>query len=177
MITTNRFTFLALLTLLVATTGCRTYGGHGNEAATIEQVQRANQEFANALDRARTDLKRLQQAAQSNPALDSFVPIYEDAIARHAEQLASHRAYADRLQDDSSYRTVSRIFGAIIAEQRTINIRYSDIHARIQRTVQGQPRLAERPSPESRSYVVPTFYTRIENEGRLSMSQALQGAN
>lgn len=170
---TNRSTLLVLLAGLLVLTGCRTYGDYGSTAATIDQAAQAAQDYADALNRARADLDRLQAAAESNTALAMFVPRYEHTIAQHEAQLSDHRAITERLQDDPSYRTASRLFGAMISEQRATADRYHQLHKRIQQTVQGVPGAMYR-SAESPSYVVPTYYKRVENQGRLSMRQALQ---
>lgn len=178
MTASTRFAFVTLLALLLATTGCRTYGGHGSEEGTLDQIEQANSDFASRLDRARSDLEMLQQSAQANSGLESLVPVYQQVVSMHEDKLALHREYADALGSDSGYREISRKYGAIISDQRLVTIRYQEMHERVRQALQtADTATAESAALESRYQVVPLFYRRAENQAAdLTMKEALQGA-
>lgn len=173
----RRFSVLLLLLLLGAVMGCRTYGGYGTESATLNQIQQANDQFARELERARADLNALEEAAQTNAALKPFVAAYRDLIDLHQAKLEENRRIAAQLEEgDETYRDLSRDFGAILAEERVVNNRYTNLHRRIQRVVRGEAVMVERVEPSSRYYVTPPYYARAENLNRtVTMQDALRG--
>ncbi len=175
MTASTRLVFVALLVVLLATTGCRTYGGYGSEEGTIEQIQQANSDFASQLDQARSDLNLLEESAQANSALDALVPVYRDVVALHEEKLALHRDYANDVTAESGYREISRKYGAILSEQRLLSIRYQEMHERVRQALRGEASSAEQAALQSSYQVVPLFYRRAENEASdLTMREALQ---
>lgn len=162
---------LALLLLLA--TGCRTYGGYGTEEALPRQMQQAVEQFADDLDRARSDVEMLAEAADQNSALAPVVEQYEHVIGRHEAFLDVHRQLVDRFQDDGAYRALHRNYGAMISEQRLVETWYQELHRRVQRVQHGQPAVGEVP-PASRYAVNPSYYDRIQNRQPLTMEAALQ---
>lgn len=161
------------LLLLVALSGCRTYGGYGTTEEIPRQMEQAVQQFADELARAESDVQALSAAVVQNSALEPFESQYRDVIAKHEEFLEHHREIAEQYQDSDDYRALNRNYGAIISEQRLIETRYNELHARIQRVVSGQPERAAR-QLESRYVVNPNYYDRVQNRG-LSMQEALRG--
>ena len=168
----NRLLTGALL-LLVVLSGCRTYGGYGTTEEIPRQMQQAVQQFADELARAESDVQALSAAVAQNSALEPFESQYRDVIAKHEEFLEHHRAIAEQFQDGGDYRALNRNYGAIISEQRLIETRYNELHARIQRIVSGQPDRAVQ-QLKSRYVVNPSYYGRVQNRG-LSMQEALRG--
>lgn len=178
MTASTRLVSVVLLALLFATTGCRTYGGHGSEEGTIAQIQQANADFEARLDRARSDLDLLQQSVQNNPALEALVPVYQQVVAMHEDKLALHQSYAGDLNQDSGYREISRKYGAILSEQRLVSIRYQEMHERVQQALRGETPSMERSALQSSYQAVPLFYRRAENQASgLTMRDALQTTN
>jgi hypothetical protein len=178
MTASTRPVFVALLALLLATTGCRTYGGYGSEEGTVAQIQQANADFDSRLDRARSDLELLQQSAQENPSLEGLVSVYEQVVAMHEDKLALHQSYAEGLTEDSGYREISRKYGAVISEQRLVSIRYQEMHERIQQTLRTGETSTESAALQSSYQVVPLYYRRAENQASgLTMRDALQATD
>lgn len=164
-----------LVLLLVFATGCRTYGGYGIEEEMVQQMQQAVQQFANELDRARSDLKMLAEAAQQNQALESLEARYRDTVERHEAVLDQHRRMVEHFEEGGAYRELHRSYGAMITEQRVVRNRYGEMHTHIARIVHDQDVTAAGVLPASRYVVNPLYYERVENRQALTMREALQG--
>lgn len=163
-----------LLIVLLALSGCRTYGSYGTSEAIPGQMQQAVQQFADDLARAESDVQALAEAAAQSSALEPFERQYRKLIAQHEEWLERHREIAAEYEDGGSYRALNRNYGAIIAEQRLVATRYNELHARIRRAVSGQsPALTT--TSASRYVVNPSYYARVQNRQMLSMQDALRG--
>lgn len=166
--------------LFVMVSGCRTYGGYGAEEIIPNQMQEAVQQFADDLDRAESDILALSEATAQNDALQPVEAQYRDLIALHQTFLDAHRAIAEEYEDGGTYRALNREYGAMISEQRLVDVQYADLHARIRRILSGQPPAFDAAPAigstlASRNYVNPNFYSRVQNRQALSMQEALRG--
>ena len=190
--TASALSLLGLALLLVAS-GCRTYGDdYGNEEATLEGIAEANEQFADDLARARTELGTLRRVAAANPALEPLAEQYAELLVAHEVVLDVHRDMAAKLDAGDSiwdqtiggwvgggdYRPLHRAYGAIISEQQIVRDRYDEL-VRNALITTGRDSLnyvwALEPYPEGRYYVIPPQYERIRNLGAYtSMSRALQ---
>ncbi len=151
---------LAVLALALAVGGCRTYGGYGSEAETLDQIQQANALFAEDFQRAQGDQAALQRAAASNPALGRFAEAFAAVLEAQQAVVAEHRLLAEEAAAHRrNYRVLNQTYGAIISDQQIIRDRYAEILADVQRTVEATP--ARPVDPPSRYQVVPQFYQRI----------------
>lgn len=157
-----------LLTIVVAgivLAGCRTYGGHGNEAATYEQIQKAHQIFQDDFARKQADLRKLEQAAAGDGILSGVAMQYaqivrgqEAVLARQAEQIAE-------LSADSDYRHLHRVFGAIISQRNTIRTQYDGLLASLAQSEAGLDTTDATVQVERPYALTPPYYKRVE--GRL----------
>lgn len=163
----------ALLLLLVLA-GCRTYGDYGTTEEIPRQMEQATQQFADDLARAESDVQALSAAVAQNSALEPFETRYRDLIAQHQAFLEQHRELTAQYQGSDNYRALNRTYGAIISEQRLVETRYNELHARIQRVVAGQPERAPQRT-ESQYVNNPTFYDRVQNRQGVTMQDALRG--
>jgi monoamine oxidase len=174
----HRTAFIAITLALLTLTGCRTYGGYGTEQETYNQMQQANRQYAADLERARADLKALEEAARVRDTLATMVDRYRQAVQTHEARLEQHRSLADRLSESSSYRTLHRVYGSVIKEQQMTRSTYQRMHQRVRKTVGGPSTAAvQQPNePESGYFVAPLHYRRIEGENNLiTMREALRG--
>lgn len=165
---------------LVMISGCRTYGGYGTTELIPQQMQQAVQQFEDDLERAESDILALSEATAQNAALEPAETQYRDLVALHQTFLEAHRATLDEYEDGGTYRALNREYGAMIAEQRLIEMRYAEMHARIRRISSGQPPTSEATPAigstlASRNFVNPNFYSRVQNRQPLSMQEALRG--
>lgn len=147
---------LVLLALIL--TGCRTYGGHGTEAETLDQMQQANRLFADALERARGELGVLERS--TDPAVAAFAEPYAAVVSQHEAFVETHRALAAEAADArGSYRTLNRLYTTIISEQQIVADGYAEVRRDLRQAVTG---VAEQAIPlRSRYQVAPQFYERI----------------
>ncbi|RMH63057.1 MAG: hypothetical protein D6685_08215 [Bacteroidetes bacterium] len=173
-----------LLLLFVIVSGCRTYGGYGTEDATLAQIEQANEQFTAALSRAETEAQVLRAAVGRYPALAPVAAGYEETLARHRALIARHEALLEQAAATSGlfawimqtrYRTISRIFGGLLAEQQVVYDRYLDAYESVARLV-GAPVAwinAVTTSPRSRYYVVPPQYEAIRQTPTVSIRDLL----
>lgn len=176
-----------LLLLFVVASGCRTYGGYGTESGTLDQIQQANQQFADELARAEGEGNALRQAVARYPVLAPIADDYEDTLERHRTMIVHHREMLDRAAATSGvfawlmqtrYRTISRIYGGILSEQQVVRDRYLEAYQAVAQAL-GRPPVAWintlTTAPRSRYYVVPPQYEDIRQVPTLSMRDLLDG--
>ncbi len=157
----HRRLFLGVLLLALAAGGCRTYGGYGTEAETLDQIQQATALFAEEHQRAQADLEALQRAAAANPTLQRYAEAYAAVLSVHGAVVEEHRALADEAAAHrGDYRLLSRTYRAVISDQRIVQDRYDELLADMQHALDGTP--APPVELESRYQVAPQFYERIE---------------
>ncbi len=157
----HRRLFLGVLLLALAAGGCRTYGGYGTEAETLDQIQQATALFAEEHQRAQADLEALQRAAAANPTLQRYAEAYAAVLSVHGAVVEEHRTLADEAAAHrGDYRLLSRTYRAVISDQRIVQDRYDALLADMQHALDGTP--APPVELESRYQVAPQFYERIE---------------
>lgn len=171
---TPRIFHLLPLLLLVVVTGCRTYGGYGTEAVMHEQMQQANRQFSDDLDRAQADLATLQAAADTSEMLQPMVERFQRNIDEHQSKLDHHRQITKDLTDSGNYRALHRAYGTITTDQRMMRKKYNRTVERVRAIVTGTPVASGGQFNQSFYFVQPFEYTQEENARRLTMEQALR---
>ncbi|WP_022834483.1 hypothetical protein [Salisaeta longa] len=167
----SRFLPLCLLLLLV---GCRTYGGYGTEQETWQQMQTATEQFATDLTQAKAELARLQAVADTSAALQPMAARYERTVALHQERLNHHQTWVEELKGSDNYRALNRTYGAIITEQRLTTKQYQRTLQNVQAVVRGaSPVPSDDDISESTYADAPVHYRRVENQGVLTLTEAL----
>lgn len=151
---------LVFLALPLVMLGCRTYGGHGSEQLTIQQIEKAVSNFGQSLNRAQFNMESLQQT-RSPAVSDSFVERYKTLVEAHREIYTKQEERLDELRGSDDYRKLSRALGAFITEQEGMAKQYRALVTAADTTI----RAFEVP-PMSRYYMVPPFYERIRNARR-----------
>ena len=173
-------TTLLLVSLLVLTTGCRTYGGHDTEQATYDQIQKTNQQFSEALNKAEAELDLLQRAAASESALAPFVSDYQALIDHHGMLVEEHAALAANVSViggmmgrlTTSYRDLNRVLGTIGSEQKEMKIAYELFLNNLRATLDGVA--APTVQDVSRYQVAPPYYEQVRHAlGRSSLRDAI----
>lgn len=161
---------------LLATSGCRTYGGYGSESKTFEALQTTVESFESDLDQEETELRMLEDAATGADTLQPFAEEFRGLVEKHKSLLQKQRQRVDRLSPESSYRELHRAYGATVTEQRLMRKRYQRITKNVRLAVQGSTE-AQASSPDTeRSYTFkPIGFPDSNSKGDLSMEEALQG--
>ena len=173
----TRTLFLLPLAVLLVLTGCRTYGDSGYEAGPkmYQQMQQAVRQSENDLNRAKANLQALQQAVDTNTALQPMLERFRENVQRHKRIVADHRRMVDNLSASSDYRTLHRSYGAIATDERVIRKVYDRTVRRIDATVRGVGLPEGEQSTESTYYTEPVELRRETNTARrLTMEEALQ---
>lgn len=158
-------------------TGCRTYGGHGSEEATYRQMQEANRQFADQLERAQADLKTLRQAADANEALQPLAERFAGMIHTHEELLAHHEEIVSSMSAEDSYRALHSAYGTLVTEARLMRKQYNRVVNNVQATVRGTALYPDKLPDKSFYYVEPVGQERMANAEQLTMEEALRGAS
>lgn len=171
---TPRILRLLPLLLLLVVTGCRTYGGYGTETILHEQMQQANRQFSDDLQRARADLATLKAAADTSEMLQPMVERFQNNIDHHAATLDRHRQMTERLAGSGNYRALHRVYGTITTEQRMMRKTYNRTVQQVRATVTGTPVARGESFNQSFYFVQPFEYTAEQNARRLTMEQALR---
>lgn len=166
-------TLLTLLLVMGALAGCRSYGSHGAEEATMEQIREANRLFAESLQRAQSDLNVLQRAAAEDASLEPHVEKYQNILTVHEAILAENREVADRVAGEvgfnwstlevGSYRTLNRALGAISAEEKLVRQQYASFRNALVREGEAVPVVRRGEYEEGRYAITPLFYARARN--------------
>lgn len=126
----------ALLGMLILG-GCRSYGGYDTKPNTYEAMQKAVQSFENELNRAKADLRTLEEAATQADALQSLATQFQAHIDEHSTLLEMQHDRVQRLSPDAAYRTLSRAYGATVTEQRMMQKKYQRVIRSVAAAVQG----------------------------------------
>lgn len=177
--------------------GCRTYGRYDATEKMLPEMRQSVKLFAGDLERARTNLTLLQQAASGDSALHVVVAEYAQAVARHEEILRENQQILNRYEDDlPTYRDMHRAFGAMLSEHQAARNRYRSLTRAVRYpTITRRMEPAEGPSDrvntqrslpdtllrardetftEGRYYIAPIFYERLQSEvSDMTMRQAL----
>jgi type IV pilus biogenesis protein CpaD/CtpE len=167
---------LLLVTALLVLAGCRTYGDEGYESGpkTYSAIQQTVQQTEQDLNRAESDLRRLQSAAASADTLEGLADRYQSLVESHATTLAAHREQAERLSAESAYRTLNRVYGAMVTDRRLLRLQYERTTRKVWATVRDStmPRAPRRSTSDYS--ITPVQYPRPERPD-ISMAEALRG--
>lgn len=171
----RRVWVLALGVVLVAS-GCRTYGGYNSDAKIYDALQTTVQSFEEMLDRAETDLGRLEEAAANVDALGTSADDFRNLVQEHETILQRQRERIERLSPTTGYRELREAYGATVTEQRMIEQRYR----RALRAVEGTVRATtvgdvSEQSLVERYTVRPVGFPREGRADSVSLEQVLQG--
>ena len=175
-----------MVLVVVLLSSCRTYGGYGTEQATYDRIEAINASFSGDLAGARAQLPILQQASQGRADLRPFVQRYERLLERHAAMVDAHATLLATLRVKtgplgrltSSYRDLNRAFGAIVSEQKEMEMAYEEIALRVRKTVLGDAFTAEMPREIGRYEIAPPYYERIRyalERARLELDSVVTG--
>lgn len=94
----------------------------------LEQIAFANDRFEEDLDRARNMLLATRQDSAGVPvSRTGLLDEYEKLLEAHEEVLANHRRLSTNLTGSNNHRQVKRTLGAVLAEQRDIRYRYTEL--------------------------------------------------
>jgi hypothetical protein len=171
---TPRILRIIPLLLLLVVTGCRTYGGYGTETILHEQMQQANRQFSDDLQRAQADLATLKAAADTSEMLQPMVERFQRNIDQHETTLDRHRQITEDLAESGDYRALHRAYGTITTEQRMMRKTYNRTVERVRAVVTGTSVASGEAFNQSFYFVQPFEYTAEENARRLTMEQALR---
>lgn len=163
------------LAAVVLLGGCRTYGGYDTEPKTYQAMQKVVKTFEGELERAKTDLQMLEEAATERDTLHSLAKQFHDHVREHESFLHKQRQRVDRLSADASYRNLHNAYGATLTEQRLIQQKYQrvirTVFAAVQDTVFRSPS-----SERDRQYTILPVGFPIQEDGEMiTMEQALRG--
>ena len=175
--------------LIVATfmlASCRTYGGHGTEQATYDEVAQVVATFEAELASARNELPALQQAAGSNAAIQPFIGQFEAMMATHAAMVDDHKERLAHLDVRTgpmghlsrSYRDLNQALGALVSERQEVKIGYEAIAIDVRSAMFGQAFQIETPAEIGRYQIVPPYYEKLRyalERARLDLEPTLAG--
>lgn len=154
-------TGLVAVLVLFVLTGCRTYGGYGTEPETIDQIRIANDQFAEEMERARAEYEYLLEQVQQDPGLVAFAESYLAILQLQEQKLLENLDLAESAYDNpDNYRTLSRVYGAIISNQNVVEDRYDALY-RVMVEARTQQVLPEEALPPARWQVAPPEYDRM----------------
>lgn len=175
MLSLRRLAVALSLVGLVLFTGCRTYGGYGSEEATYSQMQAANAQFADQLERARADLEALQSAADTNAALQPLAERMDNMVDTHEDLLAEHEDLVASMTADDGYRALHKAYGTLVTESRLMRKQYDRVVRNVQATVRGTD-LYTKPLSARSAYYVSPIGDPERAPASLTMEQALRSA-
>lgn len=165
---------LLLIVLVSVFTGCRTYGGYGTEEAAVEEMAQAVENYENLLAQARAVQATLEQEAGSDPALARFVEQFGAVVTGHAVLLEEHKEYLEALVGSDDYREISRVLGALIAEEKLTERQYREVIYSAMHAPDSTAQLVRAEvAPLGRYYVVPPYYEQVR-QGRLGPFSELE---
>lgn len=153
------------IALLVVVSGCRSYGGYGSEEVMYRQIVQMIDRFEEDLERARGQLTVLDGAVEGDSLLAEMVDRYALLVRGQEAILDENRRLAGELSAGSSYRSLRRVHGSILAAQRTLGVQREGLL----RAFSAAADTAGTADPTTsvageRPYaLVPPYYARIEN--------------
>lgn len=168
---------VALLVGALVLVGCRTYGdaGYQSDQKTYDAIQQTVQQIEQDLGRAQSDLRRLESAAETMDTLGVLAERYRSLVGTHESALAEHREQVEQLTGESAYRTLHRIYGAMITDRRLLQRQYERTTRKVWATVRNTeiPRV---PFRLASSYMItPVRFPRVDGVDTITMAEALQG--
>lgn len=157
-------------------TGCRTYGNDKYDSGpkTYQAMQQTVQRMEQELGRAQSDLRRLEEAAETMDTLRPIAARYRSYVESHEAALAGHRAQAERLSAESSYRTLHRIYGAMVTDRRLLITKYRRATRMVWATVRDTTIPPKRAADPSRYVITPVNFPRVGQQGPITMADALR---
>ena len=165
---------LMVLLLVGVLAGCRTYGGYGTEEASLEEMAQAVDNYEDLLAQARAVLATLEGEAEADPALDPLVQQFEAIVTGHAVLLEEQKEYVVALADSDDYRTISRVLGAVLAEQKLTARQYGEVIYSATHVPDSTAELVRAEvAPLGRYYMVPPYYEQARR-GRLGSLSDLE---
>lgn len=154
-------TWIAVLTVFLLLSGCRTYGGYGAEAAIYNQIERVLERFDEHLSRTRAELRALEAASSDDPTLAVLSTQYAELVAAHEAMLEKQRRMASRLSPNSTYRTLHRTYGSMVTEQSLLRDQYQGILRNVFEAHSPDTTMA---ADRDRPYaLIPPYYARAAN--------------
>lgn len=167
---------LLVLTSTVLLVGCRTYGdeGYNSEQKMYSAIQQTVQQMDQELGRAQSDLRRLQSAAESADTLGGLVERYRTLVEGHEATLKQHKKQAEALTGNSAYRTLHRIYGAIVTDRRLLERQYQRTTRKVWATVRDTT-IPRTPTRKKSDYIITPVNYPQKNTPDISMAEALRG--
>lgn len=180
MFSSSRIGIVILVAAGILPISCRTYGGHGSEAATLDQIEAAYEAFARQLGQARNDLRSMQGEPGMDERSTAVLERLDAAVEWHVRVLADHEQRVEQARRNAgSYRFLSRTLGGMISEQDLVQSRYQAILDQA-RSAPDTAVSVGSPMAGARYHVVPPFYERLENASQRravgTLSWTLDGA-
>ncbi len=176
----------ALLLSMLLLASCRTYGGHGTEQATHDEIVQVVSTFEEELAGARNELPALKQAAQGNAALAPLVSQFEAMVESHAAMVEDHKERLAHLDVKTgaigrltrSYRDLNQALGAVVSEQQELKIGYEALAMDVRGIVFGGAFQVETPAEIGRYQIVPPYYEKLRyalERARLNLEPPVAG--
>lgn len=171
-----------LILAMLVPLSCRTYGGHGSEEATLEQIEAAHAAFERDLAQAKNDLRLVSaEGGSDGPAagiagrLEAVVLVHDAMVAHHAELAEQARQHA------GSYRFLNRTLGGMLSDQEVVYGQYADL-LRFIESAASVDSVESRSSVIPRYHVVPPYFERLQHAsyirpvGNISRTVSASGA-
>jgi hypothetical protein len=156
--------------------GCRTYGdeGYNSEQKMYSAIQQTVQLMEQDLGRAESDLRRLESAAESADTLRPLVERYRTLVEGHESTLQGHQEQAEMLTGSSAYRTLHRIYGAMVTDRRLLDRQYQRTTRKVWATVRDTT-IPRTPTRKKSDYIITPVNYPQQNTPDISMAEALRG--
>lgn len=162
---------------LLLVSGCRTYGNEGYDTGrkTYDALRTTIEQFDRERERAESDLQQLEEAAETEEALQALADQYHALVASHEDVLERYRREADALSAESSYRTLHQTYGALVTERRLLHRQYQRTTQKIWAAVRDTTVPPKSPRLRSRYTITPVQYPNQRQGRTRSMTEALRG--
>lgn len=151
---------VAVVTVLLLSSGCRYYGRYGGEEKTVAKIVEINEAFARAYDRAVGERDAFSGAAARRPELASYANQYGAIVERHGRLVDAHARAAQNLRGGLfGYTAANQLLGAIVSEQESVRNAYAEIVRGASRQLEATG--SDEPRDASNYGQVPPYYERI----------------
>lgn len=166
---------VALIGLLILG-GCRTYGNEKYDTGpkTYEAIQKTVTQLEQELGRAQSDLRRLEAAAEAREDLQPLAERYQSYVQSHEAALDGHREQAEHLSRDAAYRTLHRVYGAVVTDRRILRKQYRRTVRKVWATVRGTAIPRKTTRKPSRYVTTPIQFPRSGEQVPVTMAEALR---
>ncbi len=162
-------------TILLVLPGCRMYGGHGSEEATLVEIGKAVESIKSMLEDAERDGGMLETAASGNARLEPLARLFSAIVDdnRHAAEHGEELLHSLE-SETGTYRQLSRALGSLVTEKSRLANSYQSVirkiavvnNSRIPSTTVG------RIGADARYRASPPAYNRI-GQNAVTMREAL----